>query len=178
MLLETFSADVPGVLVVGLKCVPVQSREQLVVVEQQMQTLSFTQRTVTAGAATIFATAGIAHFLVPAPLTRMIPPYLPAHFALVLVSGLFEIAGGIGLLVPRLRRTAAWGLSALLVAILPANVYMAIHPAETGFGAFPSLLLWIRILLLPVFIWGLLWCSSPRRDGTGGRSSCTASAQN
>lgn len=131
-----------------------------------MQTLSFPQRTVTVGVATIFAIAGIAHFLVPAPLTRMIPPYLPAHFALVLVSGLFEIAGGIGLLVPRLRRTAAWGLSALLVAILPANVYMAIHPAEAGFGAFPSLLLWIRILLLPVFIWGLLWCSSPRHDGT------------
>jgi uncharacterized membrane protein len=178
MLLETCSDDAPGLLVVGLKCVPVQSRGQLVGVEQQMQTLSFAQRTVTVGAATIFAAAGIAHFLVPAPLTRMIPPYLPAHFALVLVSGLFEIAGGIGLLVPGLRRTAAWGLSALLVAILPANVYMAIHPAEAGFGAVPSLLLWIRILLMPVFIWGLLWCSSPRRDGAGGRSSRTASAQN
>jgi uncharacterized membrane protein len=130
------------------------------------------------GAAAIFATAGIAHFLVPAPLTRMIPPYLPAHSVLVLGSGLFEIAGGIGLLVPRLRRMAAWGLCALLVAILPANVHMAAHPAEAGFGAFPSLLLWIRILLLPVFIWGLLWCSSPRRDGTSSGSSRTATAQN
>jgi uncharacterized membrane protein len=130
------------------------------------------------GAATIFATAGIAHFLVPAPLARMIPPYLPVHFALVLVSGLFEIGGGIGLLVPRLRRMAAWGLSALLVAILPANVHMALHPADAGFGACPSQLFWIRILLLPFFIWGLLWCLSPRDDETGGCSSCTATARN
>lgn len=130
------------------------------------------------GAAAVFAIAGIAHFLAPAPLMRMIPPYLPAHLALVLVSGLLEIAGGIGLLIPGLRRSAAWGLSALLVAILPANVYMAFYPADAGFGACPPLLLWIRILLLPVFIWVLLWCSSPRRDGTGGRSSRTAIARN
>jgi uncharacterized membrane protein len=130
------------------------------------------------GAATIFATAGIAHFLVPAPLARMIPPYLPGHFTLVLVSGLFEIGGGIGLLVPRLRRMAAWGLSALLVAILPANVHMALHPGDAGFGACPSLLFWIRILLLPFFIWGLLWCSSPRDDNTGGCPNCTATGRN
>ena len=57
------------------------------------------------------------------------------------ISGLAEIAGGIGLLVPRLRRAAGWGLIALLVAVFPANVYMAMHPED--YARIPTFALWI-----------------------------------
>jgi uncharacterized membrane protein len=121
------------------------------------------QRAVRLAAAVVFLAAGVAHFAAPAPLVRMIPPYLPAPLALVLLSGLAEMAGGAGLLIPRFRRTAGWGLSAMLVSFLPANLFMALHPAEAGFAAVPTVVFWSRILLLPVLIWGLLWASGGYR---------------
>ena len=65
-----------------------------------------------------------------APFVRAMPPYLPWHLGLVYLSGVFEVAGGIGLLVPRVRVAAAWGLIALYVAVFPANVHMALHADE------------------------------------------------
>ena len=56
------------------------------------------------------------------------PDYLPAHRELVYASGAAEMAGGAGLMVPRLRRLAGWWLIATLVAVFPANVWMAQHP--------------------------------------------------
>ncbi len=58
----------------------------------------------------------------------MIPPALPWHSALVFLSGVFEILLGIFLLFPRFTRLAAWGIIALLVAVFPANIYLASHP--------------------------------------------------
>ena len=72
------------------------------------------------------------------------------------VAGLSEIAGGIGLLIPALRRAAAWGLVALLVAVFPANVYMAMEQ--------PNLLLWGRLPLQIVLIWWVLWCTRPMSE--------------
>ena len=70
---------------------------------------------------------GIAHFVDPEPFVRIVPSYLPAALWLVWISGAFEIAGGVGVLVPRTRRMASWGLIALYVAVFPANIHMAIH---------------------------------------------------
>lgn len=98
---------------------------------------------------------GIAHLAVPAPFVRAMPTYLPSPSALVFISGVAEIVGGIGLLVARLRRAAGWGLVALLVAVFPANVDMALHPR---FGI-PAWLLWIRLpLQIPLIVWAL-WAS-------------------
>ena len=89
------------------------------------------------------------------------PPYIPWHAAMVRVSGAFEILGGLGLLVPATRRAAAWGLVALLIAVFPANLYMAMHPAKAGAASIPPVLRWGRLPLQIVLIWGLLWCTRP-----------------
>jgi uncharacterized membrane protein len=63
------------------------------------------------------------------------------------MSGIAEIVGGIGLFIPKLRRPAGWGLIALLLAVFPANIYMAISPQRTPGRSFPQWLLWARLPL-------------------------------
>ncbi|WP_411714376.1 DoxX-like family protein [Natronomonas sp.] len=72
-----------------------------------------------------YAVAGVLHFVVPELYAQIIPPFLPFPLVLVYLSGIAEMALGIGVMVPRTRRLAAWGLIALLLAIFPANIYMA-----------------------------------------------------
>jgi uncharacterized membrane protein len=102
-----------------------------------------------------FVAAGVLHFVRPEFYVRIMPPYLPWHSELVLISGAFEILGGVGLFVPRLRVPAAWGLIALLVAVFPANVHMALHPEQ--FPQFPPPLLWGRLPLQALFIVWAYW---------------------
>lgn len=95
---------------------------------------------------------GVLHLVRPAPFVSVMPPALPAPAALVAISGLAEIAGGLGLLLRKTRRAAGWGLAMLYVAVFPANVYMALH------GAFdlPSWLLWLRLpFQIPLIVWAL-----------------------
>jgi len=100
----------------------------------------------------LMCTAGVMHFVQPAPFVRIVPDYLPSPLALVYVSGFFEILGGAGLLIPRVSRAAAWGLIALYVAVFPANINMALH--DIPFGDMPPspLLLWGRLPLQLVLI--------------------------
>ena len=76
------------------------------------------------------------------------PPAFPLHAEAVYISGFFEVVGGIGVLIPRLRKIAGWGLLALLVAVYPANIYMALTP-----GAFPEAPLSLLYLRLLFFIY-------------------------
>ena len=85
-----------------------------------------------------FVAAGANHFVRSEFYVRIVPPYLPGSYELVLISGAFEILGGIGLLIPRLQVFAAWGLIALLVAVFPANVYMTLHSGNRARGAIPE----------------------------------------
>jgi uncharacterized membrane protein len=78
----------------------------------------------------LFIAAGLMHFVIPKVYARIIPPYLPAPEVLVYASGVAEIAGGAGLMVPALRRRAGWWLIATLVAVFPANLHMARHPED------------------------------------------------
>jgi uncharacterized membrane protein len=103
---------------------------------------------------------GALHFLTPEFFVRIVPDYLPAHAMLVAVSGVFEILGGVGLLVPRTRRMASYGLVALYVAVFPANVNMVIHP-ELG-GTVAPWLLWARLPLQAVLIAWALWVGGGR----------------
>jgi uncharacterized membrane protein len=89
---------------------------------------------------------------------KIMPPYVPWHRAMVELSGAAEILGGIGLLIPRLRRQAALGLVALLIAVFPANIYMATNPIEAGAG----------LLLQPILIWWVLWATKPTLTSRGG----------
>ena len=72
-----------------------------------------------------YVVAGIAHFLVPERFAEAVPPSFPSPVGLVYLSGIAEIALGIGVAIPRTRRPSAWGIVALLVAVFPANVHLA-----------------------------------------------------
>jgi uncharacterized membrane protein len=113
-------------------------------------------------AAIFYVGAGTLHFLKPAPYLKIMPPYIPFHAAMVEISGCFEILGGLGLLIPRTRRLAAWGLVALLIAVFPANVYMATNPAEAGATAVAPILRWGRLPLQFLLGWWILWCTRAR----------------
>jgi uncharacterized membrane protein len=111
-------------------------------------------------AAVFYIAAGSLHFIRPAPYLKIMPPYIPWHAALVRISGAFEILGGLGLLAAATRRAAAWRLVTLLVAVFPANIYMALHPAEAGAALIAPVLRWGRLPLQAVLIWWLLWCTA------------------
>lgn len=99
----------------------------------------------------LFVSAGALHFRNPKMYEAIVPPYLPAAHELVSISGAFEILGGLGLIPEGTRRFSAWGLIALLVAVFPANVYMATESAKFSFA--PAWALYARLPLQFVLIW-------------------------
>jgi len=112
-----------------------------------------------------YIVAGVLHFIVPELYVQIVPPIFPAALALVYLSGLAEIAVGIGLLISRTRRRAAWATVALLVAIFPANVYMATHGVVIeglpGGGDPSALVRWGRLPLQGLLILLALWYTQP-----------------
>ena len=105
--------------------------------------------------------AGVNHFLKPAPYVAMMPAALPAHLELVYVSGVAEIAGGLGLILPQTRRLAAWGLILLFLAILPANINMAVNHIPLDGKVVPPAVLWARLPLQLVLIAWAYWYTKP-----------------
>ena len=101
--------------------------------------------------ATVYVVAGIMHFMKPAPYLRMVETYLPAPLAMVYISGIAEILCGIGLMIPRTRRIAAFALILLLIAIFPANIYMAV--AHDRWPDIPVWVLYARLPLQLLLIW-------------------------
>jgi uncharacterized membrane protein len=99
-----------------------------------------------------FIVAGAVHFVRPRMYEAIIPPYLPNAHLLVLISGAAEILGGIGVLLPATRVAAGWGLIALLLAIFPANVYMATDAARFR-SVGPAWIFWARLPLQFLLIW-------------------------
>jgi uncharacterized membrane protein len=97
-----------------------------------------------------FMSVGTLHFAAERFFTAIVPKSLPNPRALVYVSGVAEIAGGAGVLLPRTRRLAGKGLIALLVAVFPANVNMAVNAER--FGRFPAWSLWARLPLQALII--------------------------
>ncbi|MEO7391911.1 MAG: DoxX family protein [Ramlibacter sp.] len=97
-----------------------------------------------------FFIGGVAHFVATEAEMRIVPEWIPWPRAAVLVTGVFELLGALGLLWPRTRRFAGWGLVALTLAVTPANVYMLQNP-----DLFPSIPYWALVLRLPLQL-GLL----------------------
>lgn len=114
-----------------------------------------------------FGAVGVTHFTHAHLFLAMMPPYLPLHHELVYVSGVFEILGAIGLMVPKTRRFAAWGLLALLVAVFPANIHMAVNEVYLDIDALPQsrVGLWLRLpyqLVIGLQVWfSGLWRPTP-----------------
>jgi uncharacterized membrane protein len=107
----------------------------------------------------LFALAGANHFAHTDFYVSIMPPYVPWHLTLVYVSGACEFALGIALLFLRTQRSAAWGMIALIVAVTPANLHMAIH-AEL-YPQYSSTALWVRLLLQIVLIAWAFWYTRP-----------------
>jgi uncharacterized membrane protein len=108
--------------------------------------------------AAIMIVAGILHFVIPKGYVRMIPRALPQPLLLVYISGVAEIAGGAGLLVPQVSRAAAWGLIALLVAVFPANINMAVNRIGLTKAPPKMWMLWARLPLQFLLIyWAWLY---------------------
>jgi uncharacterized membrane protein len=113
-------------------------------------------------AGVFYVAAGTWHFIKPGFYLKIMPPYIPWHVQMVLISGFFEILGGLGLLIPPTRRLAAWGLVALLIAVFPANIFMATNPVESGATSIAPALRWGRLPLQLLLAWWLLWCTHSR----------------
>jgi uncharacterized membrane protein len=109
----------------------------------------------------LFLLAGTIHLADPTLFFPAMPPWIPFHFACIVISGVCELLGGLGLLmpVPTLRRAAAWGLTALLVAVFPANIHMAL--AHVQIHGFPRNVWveWARLPLQPLLVWAALWAT-------------------
>lgn len=103
------------------------------------------------GLAAFFINVGVDHFVNPDFYLGIMPPAFPFHAEAVYISGFFEVLGGIGVLVPRLRKIAGWSLLALLVAVYPANIYMALNPEI--FPDIPVTLLYIRLAFQFLFFY-------------------------
>ena len=103
--------------------------------------------------ALIFCTAGTLHFVIPRQYASVIPPMFPSPHLLVTISGIFEVLGGIGILVQKVRRPAGLGLIALLVAVFPANIYMFTRQLHAHGWSFATLVLLLRLPLQFVLIW-------------------------
>ena len=104
----------------------------------------------------VFLLAGVSHFVVPDAFQRIVPSWLPNPRLMVYVSGVAEMAGAVGLLVPSLRVYAGVGLIALLIAVFPANINMLQLARESNASAAYQLILWMRLPLQPLLIW-LVW---------------------
>jgi uncharacterized membrane protein len=101
--------------------------------------------------AAFFIAGGINHFLQPRPYEKIVPPRLKDDArSVVLLSGVAEMAGGIGVLLPGTRRLSGLGLIALLAAVFPANLYMAQEPGE--FRKIPRWALYARLPLQPLMM--------------------------
>ena len=102
------------------------------------------------------------HFVVPGAYAGIVPRALPSPLMLVYVSGIAEIAGAVGLLLPLTRRIAGWGLIALLVAVFPANVQMLLD-ARAEAAWWMQVLLVLRLPLQPLLIWWV-WRATRRES--------------
>ncbi len=111
-----------------------------------------------------YVAAGLNHFRAPSFYVQIMPPWVPWHLPMVILSGVAEIVLGVLVLVPRTRRLAAWGLVALLVAVFPANLHMALNEVRIdGELPAPAWALWLRLPLQGVLIAWAWWYTRPER---------------
>ena len=116
--------------------------------------------------AALYGTAGVMHFVSPGFFVEIMPSYLPLHLELVYLSGAIEILLAILLLIPATRRLAAWGTIALLIAVFPANLNMALNDIRPDgpFGPPTTFALWMRLPMQLVLIAWAWWYTRDARE--------------
>ncbi len=123
--------------------------------------------------AAFYVFAGIQHFRVPHFYLPMMPPYLPWHAELVFLSGVAEVLCGLGVLFPQTRKLAAWGTIALLIAVFPANIHVAVNNVPL-FGATegPGAIGYVRLPLQLVLIAWAWWYTEDDRLSEARSRAC------
>jgi uncharacterized membrane protein len=116
--------------------------------DQQLEKTNRRSRLALSG---LFILAGVNHFVMPRAYEQIVPPDLGDARRLVTVSGVAEIAGGVGVLLPGTRRLSGLGLIALLAAVFPANLFMARNSER--FPKIPRVALYARLPLQPLAMW-------------------------
>ncbi|HEY9907665.1 MAG TPA: DoxX family membrane protein [Thermosynechococcaceae cyanobacterium] len=120
---------------------------------------------------------GITHFTHADQFARIVPPPLPAY-PCVYISGVFEILGGVGLLIPFVSVAAAWGLIALFVAVFPANIYQALNSIAIDGIPHQPLLYWFRLPFQAVLIgWAWLYTRKPEQQPGAAEIAAAAESQ-
>lgn len=116
-----------------------------------------------------FVFVGVLHFVRPESFLAIMPAWAPFHLFWVYASGAVEIAGGLGLLIPRYRKAAGWALLVLLIVVFPANINMAVNElALPGRDPLPVWALWARLPVQFVLLFGVWWSAIGRnRAGSG-----------
>jgi len=104
-----------------------------------------------------YMNVGIKHFTEPEWFLQIMPPSLPFHLASVYISGFFEVSLGFLLLIPKTRYYAAWGLILLLIAVFPANIYLALTNGDAIDTS--AAVAWGRLPFQFLFIWLAYWHS-------------------
>jgi len=109
--------------------------------------------------AALFLFAGTVHLRDPKLFLQVMPPAIPWPVACILFSGVCELLGGLGLLIPLrpVQLLTGWGLTLLLLAVFPANIYMAVDNVRVNGHLIPAWLLWLRLPMQPLFMAGVLW---------------------
>jgi uncharacterized membrane protein len=102
--------------------------------------------------------AGVMHFTNTTFYLSIMPPYISWHLAMVYISGFFEIVLGLMLIVPKFERLTAWGIIALLIAVFPANLHMALHPELYPYIS--PMALWLRLPMQGIFVAWAYWFTS------------------
>ena len=110
--------------------------------------------------AVLYMSTGILHLVSPQGYLRIMPDWIPFHEAMVFWSGIAEVTLGLGLLFPRTRRIAAWGIIGLLVAVFPANIQMAVDWYRTTHLFFPVALLRLPLQLV-LIQWAFAYAKTP-----------------
>ncbi|TWI69798.1 putative membrane protein [Pseudoduganella lurida] len=108
-----------------------------------------------------FFIGGIAHFVATETEASIVPPYIPWAVQAVIISGVFELLGAFGILLPATRRYAGIGLFLLTLAVTPAHIYMLQEPQRFPV---PLWALWLRLPIQAALLWLIVWCTwLPRR---------------
>ena len=113
-----------------------------------------------------FCGGGIGHFVITSFFTGIVPPYIPWPLAAVYVSGVFELLGALGLLLPATRPWAGVGLFVLVLCVSPANIWMLQHPEL--YPKFPVAALYVRMVIQVFLLW-VIWTST--REPRGGAAA-------
>jgi len=117
--------------------------------------------------AVFYIVAGLMHFIRPDFYMPMMPPYLPWHAGLIFLSGVAELVLGIAILIPSLRPLAGWGIIALLIAIFPANLHIALYNVPVfGNPEGAGIWNWVRLPIQLLLIWWAWWYTQPEGERT------------